>query len=158
MTEEPTNEVELLAHVPPADMERAEMLAEIKRRNDLKDDENRLRRSSNFLQKVVVTLLCILFVAGSACAWYAYGRLETLINDQEARSGVNRELLEVIEAQTSPEALAERDKQLANIIAIVDCDNEQNLQAFIDNLAEQGIVNPFDILDACDDPPIAGGG
>lgn len=67
-------------------------------------------------------------------------------NTQKQReiSDTNREILYSIEQQTSPEAVAERDKTIDAIIEVVDCRNQASLQRVIDILVEREVLEEGD--------------
>lgn len=67
-------------------------------------------------------------------------------NTQKQReiSDTNREILYSIEQQTSPEAVAERDRTIDAIIEVVDCRNQASLQRVIDVLVERKVLKEGD--------------
>lgn len=54
-------------------------------------------------------------------------------------------VVDEVERQTSTEAQDQQQEQLNNVITIVDCNNAFRLQVVVNNLVEQGLIEPFTV-------------
>lgn len=72
--------------------------------------------------------------------------LAALSKSNRRLGDANRKTLTIIEAQTSPEAIARQKAQVEDIIGIIDCNQRQALQDALQGLVDRDILNPEDVV------------
>lgn len=66
-------------------------------------------------------------------------RLETLAEE-------NHDALEILQAQESPETIAQREAALSQLLVVVDCNQRRAIQDLADELVTQGVIKPVNVV------------
>lgn len=109
--------------------------------DEWKADRKRTRR-----RDLVQTGLIVLALA--AIAFLVKDKIDSE-TERKAQATVNQAILEDIARQTSPERARQQEEFLNGVLVKIDCNNRQVTQDAINQLAEQGLVDPIDITAMC---------
>lgn len=98
-------------------------------------------RDQKIVRRVTVGLAVVVGMLGIALAL-----LGRIVDD-------THDTVNIIQRQTSPEALARRQAETDEILIRLDCNNRAATQELIDALVLQGLIQPVDILSRCKNVP-----
>lgn len=113
-----------------------------------------MNRLTNWLQRVweaisldaLLKTLVITLILSIGLTGYNTTKVRDISEDYAALARDNRRTLQIIETQTSPEAIARQKAQVEDIIGIIDCNQRQALQDALQGLVDRGILSPSDVV------------
>ncbi len=91
-------------------------------------------------------VLAISLIGTLALTGYNTAHLRDLARSSRVLADENHAILETVEEQTSPEAIARQKAQVEDIIGIIDCNQRQALQDALQGLVDRGILDPSDVV------------
>lgn len=106
-----------------------------------------IKRAWDFITlEFLLKILAISLILSLGLIGYNTIQVRNISEDYGVLARDNRKTLEIIESQTSPEAIARQKAQVEDIIGIIDCNQRQALQDALQGLVDRGILSPKDVV------------